>query len=134
MRRDFVVAKIIFPTADMAVSIAWYEALGLEVSNQLPAAVFLTSPGSATDHDLVLFHAHHVGVSVVIKGGGVAEGVGDEDAATGGVKGAAAGFEGCGDVVATGTGADALLDQRVAFVAAGVKRVIASPPPVINHP
>ncbi len=35
------------------------------------------------------------------------------------VKGAAAGFEGCGDVVATGTGADALLDQRVAFVAAG---------------
>ncbi len=35
------------------------------------------------------------------------------------VKGAAAGFEGCGDVVATGTGADALLDQRAAFVAAG---------------
>ncbi len=35
------------------------------------------------------------------------------------VKGAAAGFEGCGDVVATGTGAEALKDQRVAFVAAG---------------
>ncbi|CUJ95825.1 Quinone oxidoreductase 1 [Ruegeria denitrificans] len=35
------------------------------------------------------------------------------------VKGAAAGFEGCGDVVATGTGAEALQDQRVAFVTAG---------------
>ena len=35
------------------------------------------------------------------------------------VKGAAAGFEGCGDVVATGAGAEALQDQRVAFVAAG---------------
>ncbi|WP_299983365.1 zinc-binding dehydrogenase [uncultured Ruegeria sp.] len=35
------------------------------------------------------------------------------------VKGAAAGFEGCGDVVATGTGAESLQDQRVAFVAAG---------------
>lgn len=35
------------------------------------------------------------------------------------VKGAAAGFEGCGDVIATGSGAEALLNQRVAFVAAG---------------
>lgn len=35
------------------------------------------------------------------------------------VKGAAAGFEGCGDVVATGTGAEGLQGQRVAFVAAG---------------
>ncbi len=35
------------------------------------------------------------------------------------VKGAAAGFEGCGDVVATGKGAESLQDQRVAFVAAG---------------
>lgn len=35
------------------------------------------------------------------------------------VKGAAAGFEGCGDVVATGDGAETLQDQRVAFVAAG---------------
>lgn len=33
-------------------------------------------------------------------------------------KGAAAGFEGCGDVVATGKGAEALQGQRVAFVAA----------------
>ena len=35
------------------------------------------------------------------------------------VKGAPAGFEGCGDVVACGAGAEALQDQRVAFVAAG---------------
>ncbi len=35
------------------------------------------------------------------------------------VKGAAAGFEGCGDVIATGSGAEALQGQRVAFVAAG---------------
>lgn len=35
------------------------------------------------------------------------------------VKGAAAGFEGCGDVVATGAGVEKLQDQRVAFVAAG---------------
>lgn len=35
------------------------------------------------------------------------------------VKGAPAGFEGCGDVVATGAGAEALQGQRVAFVAAG---------------
>ncbi len=35
------------------------------------------------------------------------------------VKGAAAGFEGCGDVVATGDGAEGLMNQRVAFVAAG---------------
>ncbi|MES0861359.1 zinc-binding dehydrogenase [Ruegeria sp. SCPT10] len=35
------------------------------------------------------------------------------------VKGAAAGFEGCGDVVVTGKGAEALQGQRVAFVAAG---------------
>lgn len=35
------------------------------------------------------------------------------------VKGAAAGFEGCGDVVAAGKGAEALKGQRVAFVAAG---------------
>ncbi len=35
------------------------------------------------------------------------------------VKGAAAGFEGCGDVVAAGEGADGLQGQRVAFVAAG---------------
>ncbi len=35
------------------------------------------------------------------------------------VKGAAAGFEGCGDVVATGSGAESLQGQRVAFVAAG---------------
>ncbi|WP_170330427.1 alcohol dehydrogenase catalytic domain-containing protein [Ruegeria arenilitoris] len=35
------------------------------------------------------------------------------------IKGMPAGFEGCGDVVATGTGAEALQDQRVAFVAAG---------------
>ncbi len=35
------------------------------------------------------------------------------------VKGAPAGFEGCGDVVSTGTGAEALQDQRVAFVATG---------------
>lgn len=35
------------------------------------------------------------------------------------VKGAAAGFEGCGDVVATGAGAEVLNGQRVAFVAAG---------------
>lgn len=34
------------------------------------------------------------------------------------VKGAAAGFEGCGDVVAAGAGAEALLGKRVAFVAA----------------
>ncbi|WP_120635428.1 alcohol dehydrogenase catalytic domain-containing protein [Ruegeria sp. EL01] len=34
-------------------------------------------------------------------------------------KGTAAGFEGCGDVVATGKGAEALQGQRVAFVAAG---------------
>ncbi|MDA7964227.1 zinc-binding dehydrogenase [Ruegeria sp.] len=34
-------------------------------------------------------------------------------------KGAPAGFEGCGDVVACGAGAEALRDQRVAFVAAG---------------
>ncbi|MBT3140547.1 zinc-binding dehydrogenase [Phaeobacter gallaeciensis] len=35
------------------------------------------------------------------------------------IKGAPAGFEGCGDVVATGKGADALMGQRVAFVASG---------------
>ncbi|MFA3915710.1 alcohol dehydrogenase catalytic domain-containing protein [Ruegeria hyattellae] len=35
------------------------------------------------------------------------------------VKGHPAGFEGCGDVVATGEGAEALAGQRVAFVAAG---------------
>lgn len=35
------------------------------------------------------------------------------------VKGAPAGFEGCGDVVATGQGAEALMGQRVAFVASG---------------
>ena len=35
------------------------------------------------------------------------------------IKGAPAGFEGCGDVVATGKGAEALLGKRVAFVAAG---------------
>lgn len=35
------------------------------------------------------------------------------------IKGAAAGFEGCGDVVATGDGAEALQGQRVAFVATG---------------
>lgn len=35
------------------------------------------------------------------------------------VKGSPAGFEGCGDVVATGDGAEALQGQRVAFVAAG---------------
>lgn len=35
------------------------------------------------------------------------------------VKGAPAGFEGCGDVVATGKGAEALQGQRVAFVASG---------------
>ncbi|WP_170463726.1 alcohol dehydrogenase catalytic domain-containing protein [Ruegeria arenilitoris] len=35
------------------------------------------------------------------------------------VKGVPAGFEGCGDVVATGKGAEALQGQRVAFVAAG---------------
>ncbi|WP_171173967.1 alcohol dehydrogenase catalytic domain-containing protein [Ruegeria sp. HKCCA4633] len=35
------------------------------------------------------------------------------------VKGSPAGFEGCGDVVATGNGAEALQGQRVAFVAAG---------------
>ncbi len=35
------------------------------------------------------------------------------------VKGAPAGFEGCGDVVATGAGAEALMGQRVAFVASG---------------
>ena len=34
------------------------------------------------------------------------------------VKGAAAGFEGCGDVVAAGAGADGLIGKRVAFVAA----------------
>ncbi|WP_170756470.1 zinc-binding dehydrogenase [Ruegeria lacuscaerulensis] len=34
------------------------------------------------------------------------------------VQGTAAGFEGCGDVVATGAGAEALQGQRVAFVAA----------------
>ncbi|MEM0921877.1 MAG: alcohol dehydrogenase catalytic domain-containing protein [Pseudomonadota bacterium] len=32
------------------------------------------------------------------------------------VKGGAAGFEGCGDVVATGTGAEGLSDRRVAFI------------------
>ncbi|WP_164658954.1 alcohol dehydrogenase catalytic domain-containing protein [Tropicibacter sp. Alg240-R139] len=35
------------------------------------------------------------------------------------VKGHPAGFEGCGDVVATGKGAESLAGQRVAFVAAG---------------
>ncbi len=35
------------------------------------------------------------------------------------VKGAAAGFEGCGDVVDAGAGAEGLLEKRVAFVAAG---------------
>jgi len=35
------------------------------------------------------------------------------------VKGAPAGFEGCGDVVATGKGAEGLNGQRVAFIAAG---------------
>ncbi|UUV07571.1 alcohol dehydrogenase catalytic domain-containing protein [Ruegeria sp. YS9] len=35
------------------------------------------------------------------------------------VKGSTAGFEGCGDVVAAGKGAEALQGQRVAFVAAG---------------
>jgi len=34
------------------------------------------------------------------------------------VKGAPAGFEGCGDVTETGAGAEGLLDKRVAFVAA----------------
>ncbi len=34
------------------------------------------------------------------------------------VKGAAAGFEGCGDVVDAGAGAEGLLEKRVAFVAA----------------
>ncbi len=31
------------------------EALGLEVTNQLGSAVFMSSPASATDHDLALF-------------------------------------------------------------------------------
>ncbi|MFC3614987.1 alcohol dehydrogenase catalytic domain-containing protein [Lutimaribacter marinistellae] len=35
------------------------------------------------------------------------------------VKGAPAGFEGCGDVVAAGAGAEGLVGQRVAFVASG---------------
>ncbi len=35
------------------------------------------------------------------------------------IKGTPAGFEGCGDVVACGDGADALMGQRVAFVAGG---------------
>ncbi|WP_372574436.1 alcohol dehydrogenase catalytic domain-containing protein [Ruegeria jejuensis] len=35
------------------------------------------------------------------------------------IKGSPAGFEGCGDVVATGAGAEHLAGQRVAFVAAG---------------
>lgn len=35
------------------------------------------------------------------------------------IKGTPAGFEGCGDVVAAGEGADWLLNQRVAFVAGG---------------
>lgn len=35
------------------------------------------------------------------------------------VQGVPAGFEGCGDVVATGSGAETLQGQRVAFVAAG---------------
>lgn len=35
------------------------------------------------------------------------------------VKGAPAGFEGCGDVVAAGAGAEGLVGKRVAFVAAG---------------
>ncbi|WP_171207506.1 MULTISPECIES: zinc-binding dehydrogenase [unclassified Ruegeria] len=35
------------------------------------------------------------------------------------VKGMPAGFEGCGDVVAAGDGAEGLIGQRVAFVAAG---------------
>ncbi|WP_171181137.1 zinc-binding dehydrogenase [Ruegeria sp. HKCCD8929] len=35
------------------------------------------------------------------------------------VKGAPAGFEGCGEVVAAGQGAEGLMGQRVAFVAAG---------------
>ena len=33
------------------------EALGLEEANRLPGAIFLTSPRSATDHDLGLFQA-----------------------------------------------------------------------------
>ena len=35
------------------------------------------------------------------------------------IQGTPAGFEGCGDVVAVGAGAEALLNQRVAFVAGG---------------
>ncbi len=35
------------------------QALGLEVKNRFPGAVFLSSPASATDHDLGLFEAEN---------------------------------------------------------------------------
>lgn len=44
--------------SDPAASAAFYRAaLGLVVKNDLGEAVFMTSPGSATDHDLGLFRA-----------------------------------------------------------------------------
>ena len=44
--------------SDPERSAAFYrEALGLEESNRLPGAVFLSSPNSETDHDLGLFQA-----------------------------------------------------------------------------
>lgn len=42
--------------SDPTASAAFYEkALGLEIKNDLGNAVFMSSPGSATDHDLGLF-------------------------------------------------------------------------------
>ncbi|MEM7141592.1 MAG: VOC family protein [Actinomycetota bacterium] len=44
--------------SDPAASAAFYErALGLVVKHDMGDAVFMTSPGSATDHDLGLFRA-----------------------------------------------------------------------------
>ncbi|MEQ8841141.1 MAG: VOC family protein [Acidimicrobiales bacterium] len=44
--------------SDPAASAAFYtEALGLVIAAEMGGAVFMTSPGSATDHDLGLFQA-----------------------------------------------------------------------------
>jgi len=56
------------PTLGMRHAVLWVsdpersadfyqQALGLEVKNRLPGAIFLSSPNSATDHDLGLFQA-----------------------------------------------------------------------------
>ncbi len=58
MRATLGMRHAVLWVSDPDRSAAFYaDALGLEESNRLGGAVFLTSPNSATDHDLGLFQA-----------------------------------------------------------------------------